>query len=151
MADSGFDGLTLMPGYDLKSDFGFNGWQWLRWLDFDAWLRPKKWLRLQWLTVAWMAWLRCRLQATMWLRLQWELEIGFSFNGCQRLRCLDFDAWLRPIKWLRLRWLDFDAWLRPKEWLRLQWLSAALMAWLRCLATSYKVASTSMAGCGFNG
>ena len=25
MADSGFDGLTSMPGYDLKSDFGFNG------------------------------------------------------------------------------------------------------------------------------
>jgi len=52
MAVSGFDGLTLMPGYDLKSDFyawlrpksdfGFNGCQRLRWLDFDAWLRPKK-------------------------------------------------------------------------------------------------------------
>ncbi len=25
MADSGFDGLTSMPGYDLKNDFGFNG------------------------------------------------------------------------------------------------------------------------------
>jgi len=60
-----------------------------------------------------------------------------------------FDAWLRARKWLRLQWVDFDALAR--KWLRLQWLAAASMGWLRCLAMSYKVASTSMADSGFFG
>jgi len=52
MAGCGFNGLTSMPGYELQSGFDFNGWQRLLWLDFDAWLRPIKWLRLQCLTAA---------------------------------------------------------------------------------------------------
>jgi hypothetical protein len=57
MADCGFDGLTSMPGYELKSDLDFNGWLRLQWLGFNAWLRSGKWLRLQWLAAATMAWL----------------------------------------------------------------------------------------------
>jgi len=64
----------------------------------------------------------------------YKLQCGFGFNS-----------------WLRLRWLDFDAWLRATKWLRLQWLATASMAWLQCLATSWKLALASMAGCGYNG
>ncbi len=31
-----------MPGYELLSGFGFNGWLRLQWLDFDAWLRAQE-------------------------------------------------------------------------------------------------------------
>jgi hypothetical protein len=51
--------------------------------------------------------------------------------------------------WLRLQWLGFDDWLRPANGfgfngcLRLQCLTSMS-------ATSYNVASASMADCGFN-
>ena len=80
MADYGLDGLTSMsatsynvagltsmPGYDLKIDFGFNGCQRLRWLDFDAWLQTTKWLQRQWLAAASMARLHTWLRGPMTL------------------------------------------------------------------------------------
>jgi len=123
MAVSGFDGLTSMPGYDLKSDFGFNGC-----------------LRLQCLT---------SMSATSYNVASASMaDCGFdgltSMPGYKLKSDLDFNGWLR------LQWLGFNAWLRCGKWLRLQWLAAATMAWLAtmpgydlqsdCLATSRKMA-----------
>jgi len=54
-AGCGINGLASMPGYELQSGFDFNGWLWLKWRSFKAWLRAAKWLRLQWLASAKMA------------------------------------------------------------------------------------------------
>ncbi len=137
-----------MPGYQLQSGFDFNGWFRLKWLSFKAWVGAENWLRLQWLTAASMPWLRCL--ATSYKKAYtskaskgiiglasmpgYELQSGFDFNG-----------------WLRLKWLSFKAWLGAAKWLRLQWLTAASMAWLRCLATSYKETYTWITGFGFKG
>ena len=103
MADSGFDGLTSMPGYDLKSDFGFNGC-----------------LRLQCLTT---------MSATSYNVASASMaDCGFkgltSMPGYELQSELDFNDWLQ------LQWLGFNAWLRAGNWLWLQWLAAATMAWL---------------------
>jgi hypothetical protein len=80
MTGYSFNGLASMPGYELETGFGFNGWLRLQWLGlirclattykvtallqavnglgFYGWLPATKWLRLQWLTE--------------WLRLQWQ-------------------------------------------------------------------------------
>jgi len=89
MADCGFDGLTSMPGYDLKIDFGFNSCQRLRWLDFDASMAD------------------CGFDGLTSMP-GYDLKIDFRFNGCQRLQCLDFDAWLRATKWLQHQWPQFQ-------------------------------------------
>jgi hypothetical protein len=45
--------------------------------------------------------------------------------------------------WLRLQWLGFDDWLRAAN-------GFSFNGWIQCLATSWKLASASMADCGFN-
>ena len=80
MADCGFDDLASMPGYDLKSDFGFNGC-----------------LRLQCLTsmsatsynVASASMADCGFKGLTSMP-GYELQSGFNVNG-----------------WLRLQWLGF--------------------------------------------
>ncbi|MFO0533418.1 MAG: hypothetical protein ACK524_01855 [Planctomyces sp.] len=57
LADGGFDGLTLLPRYELQNDLDFNDWLQLQWLGFNAWLRAGNWLWLQLLAAATMAWL----------------------------------------------------------------------------------------------
>jgi hypothetical protein len=116
MAGCGFNGLASMPGYEQQSGFDFNRWLQLQWLDFDAWLRATKWLRLLWLAAASMAWLQCLATSCKMASASmadcgfkgmtsmpgYELQKGFGFNGWLWLQWLGFDALLRAAKWLRL-------------------------------------------------
>jgi hypothetical protein len=62
MTSYSFNGLASMPGYELETGFGFNGWLRLQWLGLirclattykvTALLRGEKWLRLLWLATS---------------------------------------------------------------------------------------------------
>jgi len=55
MTSYSFNGLASMPGYELETGFGFNGWLRLQWLGtykVTALLRGEKWLRLLWLATS---------------------------------------------------------------------------------------------------
>jgi hypothetical protein len=83
MTSYSFNGLASMPGYELETGFGFNGWLRLQWLGLirclattykvTALLRAEKKLRLLWLATSY--------KMTSASTAGYQLQNDFGFNG----------------------------------------------------------------------